>query len=91
MPELDRFYRDNKQKTGLLIVAAWDTAEDVQAVLGEGSALPVLIESTDDIVAAYGVEGVPTAFFIDSQGGIGDVRAGGMTAAEMAAAVAALQ
>ncbi len=91
MPELDRFYRDNKENTGLLIITVWDTAEDVRAVLGEGSELPVLIDSTGEIPMDYGVEGVPTAFFIDSEGGMGEVRAGGMTAAEMAAAVAALQ
>jgi len=74
----------------LLIVAVWDTTEDARAVLGAESELPVLMDSNDEIGARYGLEGVPTAFFIDPQGRIGDVRMGGMTATEMAAAVPGL-
>lgn len=91
MPELDRFYREDEQKTGLLIVSVWDTPEDARAVLGEENALPVLVDSTGEIAANYGVAGVPTAFFIDSEGNIGDVQVGGMTATEIAEAVAALE
>lgn len=72
-------------------MAVWDTAEDARAVLGAESALPVLMDSDDEIRADYGVEGVPTAVFIDPQGRIGDVRVGAMTATEMTAAVAGLE
>lgn len=72
-------------------MAVWDTPEDAQAVLGEESELPVLLDATDGIRARYGVEGVPTAVFIDPQGRIGDVRVGAMTATEMTAAVAGLE
>ena len=59
-------------------------------MLGEETELPVLLDATDEVRAEYGVEGVPTAVFIDPQGRIGDVRMGGMTATEMAAAVPGL-
>jgi hypothetical protein len=73
-------------------VAVWGTAEETRAVLGEESELPVLMDSNDEIGAQiYGVEGVPTAVFVDPEGRIGDVRIGGMTATEMAAAVAGLE
>jgi hypothetical protein len=74
----------------LLIVATWDTEEDVRAVLGAKSELPVPMDLGEQISGAYGVEGVPTAVFIDAEGSIGEVRVGGMIASEIEAAVGAL-
>ena len=74
----------------MLIVATWDTEEDVRAVLGAKSELPVLMDLGEQISGAYGVEGVPTAVFIDAESRIGDVRVGGMNASEIEAAVGAL-
>lgn len=91
-PELDRFYRDHSQDTGLLLVAVQDAEADVRAFMEDGGYdLPVLLDSTGEIANRYKVTAVPTAVIIDSNGKIGEVRVGETTADELESMLAPLR
>ncbi len=44
-----------------------------------GADLPVLLDESGDIASRYAITGVPTAYFIDSQGRIANVKIGATT------------
>jgi thiol-disulfide isomerase/thioredoxin len=83
IPALDRFYRDNQNDIGFLIVAEWDEESAVEEALGADNKMPVLMDSTEAVRFAYGVEGTPTLVLVDSEGRVAAMRVGTMTAAEM--------
>ena len=80
MSALDRFYRDNKDSVGLLLVALNDSEADIRAFFDEGGwNMPVMIEGSGELASQYGVSGVPTTYFVDPQGRIANVKIGGAT------------
>lgn len=57
-----------------------DSEADVREFLGQsGADLPVLLDGSGEIASRYAIQGVPTAYFIDSEGRIANVKIGGST------------
>jgi cytochrome c biogenesis protein CcmG, thiol:disulfide interchange protein DsbE len=89
-PELDRFYRDNRQETNLLLIAVQDTDAAVRNVLADGPYdLPVLMDPQGSIAADYRITGVPTAVVLDADGRLVQTKVGMTTAAELESMAAA--
>lgn len=57
----------------------------MEEALGADNEMPVLMDDTEQIRLAYGVEVTPTQVLIDAEGGIAAVQEGAMTSAEMEA------
>jgi cytochrome c biogenesis protein CcmG/thiol:disulfide interchange protein DsbE len=86
-PEIDQFYRDNKDRVGLLALAVNDTADSLRSVLdSEGWIFPVVFDG-DRAASAYGVTAIPTTLVIDAEGRIAMRVVGGTTAAKLSAAI----
>lgn len=67
-PEIDQFYKDNKDRAALLGVAVNDSEEDIRAFMAEEElSFPMMINN-DDAPGAYGVAGIPTTVVIDPEG-----------------------
>lgn len=82
-PEIDQFYRDNKDRVGFLAVAVNDTQDSLKSVLAaEGWTFPVMFDG-DNAADAYGVTAIPTTVVIDTEGHIVKRVVGGTTAAAL--------
>jgi thiol-disulfide isomerase/thioredoxin len=82
-PEIDQFYRDNKDRVGFLAVGVNDTRDALKSVLdAEGWTFPVMFDG-DSAADAYGVNAIPTTVVIDTKGHIAQRIVGGTTAAEL--------
>jgi hypothetical protein len=82
-PELDRFYRENKDSVNFLIVAVQDTESAVRGILARnGATLPVLMDA-GEIATAYRVTGVPTAWSLRSDGSLGASKVGYSSAEDL--------
>jgi cytochrome c biogenesis protein CcmG, thiol:disulfide interchange protein DsbE len=82
-PEIDQFYRDNKDRVGFLAVGVNDTQASLQSVLAErGWTFPVMYDG-DSAADAYGVTAIPTTVVIDTEGHIVKRTVGGTTAADL--------
>jgi len=89
-PEIDAFYRENKDKVAVLAMAVEDTENDIRALMsGNGFTFPVVPYGTN-VAEAYGVTAVPTTFVIDPEGHIVQRLVGGTTAAKLSAAIDAI-
>ena len=81
--ELDRFYREESERAGLLAMAWADTDAAIREFMESGGwTFPVML-APDDLVAAYGVEAVPALFLIDAESRIVDYILGGVTADQL--------
>jgi len=82
-PEIDQFYRENKNRVGFLAIAVNDTEDALKSVLGEkGWVFPVMFDG-DSAADAYGVTAIPTTVVIDTEGHIVKRTVGGTTAADL--------
>ena len=65
---------------------------DARAFLSSsGVTLPLMSDSQGAIAGQYGVSGIPTAIIIDKDGKITNTMVGGVTAAQLEAAVSGLR
>ncbi len=88
MPEMEQFYRQNKDSAGLVVLAvSIDTeaaAKDVPAYLKEGDpkvgsyTFPVALDTRQEVAKLYRLGGVPASFFVDRDGIIRAVQPGVM-------------
>ena len=81
MPALQRVYRDYQDK-GVVILGLNSTSQDTrEAALSfaaeQGLTFPILLDESGEATRLYQVRALPTTFFIDGQGIIQDVIAGG--------------
>jgi hypothetical protein len=67
-PELDRFYRENSQKAGLLVVAVGDTDAAIRDLMASGGYTFPLMLDPGNIGAGYGVSVIPTLVIIRPSG-----------------------
>ena len=83
MPALDRFYRDNKDEFGFLVVALSDTEIDIRGLVHKnGYSFPIVMDESG-IGGAYAIESIPTEVFVDASGTIRRVQVGAMTADQL--------
>jgi thiol-disulfide isomerase/thioredoxin len=79
MPSMEVLYRRFKDK-GLefLAVNIQEDKKDVAAFMREfGLTFPVILDSTGEVSAIYGIRGIPTTYIIDREGGIIAAAVGG--------------
>jgi thioredoxin-like negative regulator of GroEL len=82
-PELDRFYRDEAGRAGLLVVAVSDNLDAVQGFRTKGEfTFPVMLDS-DGVAGRYGVRAIPTVVVIDSAGRVAKTIVGGVSEADL--------
>lgn len=66
---MQAFYERYGDSVAVVTVNIGESAEKVRAFLKEGGySMPVLLDTRGEVARAYGVTGVPSTFFIDSQG-----------------------
>jgi thiol-disulfide isomerase/thioredoxin len=78
MPYLQQIW-DEWQEDGLLLLAIniGESPSDVEGFMqGQGFSFPVLLDSEGAIAEQYGIQAIPTTFFIDSDGIIQEVKVG---------------
>jgi len=79
-PEIDRFYRENKDRAAVLAVDVSDAESDIRAFMSEnGLTFPVMLDG-DSAANAYGVSAIPTTVIVDPEGRIAKRLVGGTTA-----------
>lgn len=81
MPDLESVYRTYRSE-GLVVLGVTPEgarAEVVSFADDFGITFPLLLDSSGKVSKAYEVEGLPTSFFIDSEGVIQEVRLGSMS------------
>ena len=82
-PEIDQFYRDNKDRVAFLAIAVRDNEESLRSAMAEmGWSFPVMSDGTRT-AAAYGVAFIPTTLVIDTEGHIVERLVRSTTAAEL--------
>ena len=90
--DVEATYQANKDK-GLNVLAVFinEKASDVASYAARaGLTFPIAVDPNADIAAAYRSMGIPTHFFIGSDGKIREVRIGALSRDDMARAVAAI-
>jgi cytochrome c biogenesis protein CcmG/thiol:disulfide interchange protein DsbE len=78
MPYLQQVW-DEWQTRGLVLLAIniMESSSEVQSFMqSQGLSLPVLLDSDGAIAAKYGIQAIPTTFFIDSSGVVQEVKEG---------------
>jgi peroxiredoxin len=78
MPYLQQVW-DEWQARGLVLLAIniMESSSAVQSFMqSQGLSFPVLLDGDGAIAAKYGIEGIPTTFFIDGEGIIQQVQVG---------------
>ena len=67
-PELDRFYRENSEKAGLLAVAVGDSDAAIRDLMVTGGfGFPLMLDP-GDVTIEYGISVIPTLVLIDASG-----------------------
>lgn len=92
MPDLEKFYEQNKNNVVVLGVNITfnDKIPDVQNLLNaDHITYPILLDQDGNNGAAvsYQVSGIPASFFIDKNGIIRDMQVGAMTYSQMEASI----
>jgi peroxiredoxin len=67
-PELDRFYRDNKERANLLVIGVGDSEDALRQMVASGGYKFPLIVDTANVAAMYGISVIPTVVLIDPSG-----------------------
>jgi peroxiredoxin len=91
-PDIEAAYQANKDQ-GLVVLGVFinETDDDVAGYAARaGLTFPIAVDPNADIAAAYRSMGIPTHFFIGSDGRIREVRIGALAKDDMARAVAAI-
>jgi len=72
MPDMEKVYRERLDKdVVILAVDVQEAAVPVQAFVDRfGITFPILMDVSGDIAKLYGVQSLPTSYFIDKQGRI---------------------
>ena len=88
IPEIQKFYRQNKDKVTVLAVNITfnDKLSDIVNILKASNAdFPVLLDTNanSSVADSYQVYGIPASFFIDKNGIIRETHVGGMTLATL--------
>ena len=88
IPEIQKFYQQNKDKVAVLAVNLTfnDKLSDVVNILKANNAnFPVLLDTNanSSVADTYQVYGIPASFFIDKNGIIREAHVGGMTLATL--------
>lgn len=81
MPALERVYQSYREQ-GAVILGVNSTAQDdrreaLAFATEQGLTFPILFDTDGQVTKLYGIRALPTTYFIDAQGKIQDVIAGG--------------
>ncbi|MDI3477226.1 MAG: hypothetical protein PWQ59_751 [Thermoanaerobacterium sp.] len=80
MPELNKFYQNNKNDVVLLAIDIGEDKSVVENYLeGKGYSFDVLLDSDAKVAMDYKVQFIPMSFFIDEKGIIRSISNGAMT------------
>ena len=91
-PDIEAAYQANKDK-GLAVVGVFisESAADIASYASRaGLSFPITVDQQEAIAAAYRTMGVPTHFFIGSDGKVREVRIGALSKDDMARSIAAI-
>ncbi|NLJ68725.1 MAG: redoxin domain-containing protein [Firmicutes bacterium] len=84
MPHIESLYEEVGDEVNFMIVDIGESRETVTAYFeAEGWTVPAYLDSTGAAGNRYAVRGLPTSFFIDSDGVIRDMVIGAMTEARL--------
>ncbi len=84
MPLLDALARQ-RPDLAVLAVDVGDSAAEVRALMtAQGLSLPVALDEHGSVARRYGVQGLPTSFFLDAQGVIRAVHWGALDESALA-------
>ena len=80
MPEIKKFYENNKA-SGLVVLSINATSQDnidnvKETIQKDQLTFPVLLDESGQVAWQYQLNGLPTSFFIDSQGIIREIQVG---------------
>ncbi len=72
MPDLQRYYEQHQDEDFIILgVNYQDTPDKVQAFIEKyGVTFPILLDSDGRIANLFGVQGLPTSFFVDKEGNV---------------------
>lgn len=72
MPDLQSYYEQHKDEDFIILgVNYQDTPDKVQAFVEKyGVTFPILLDSDGQVANLFGVQGLPTSFFVDKQGNV---------------------
>lgn len=77
MPTLEQIHQKYKERGVALLAITGESSDIVESFIREhGYTMPVLLDASDAVGKAYGVEALPTTFVIDSDGKVRDITAG---------------
>lgn len=84
IPEIEKYYTQNKNKGIEILGVNLTTAEKSQAAVtsfmkADGMTFPVLLDKTGDVAHLYDVSSIPASFILDSRGIIQEEVVGPMT------------
>jgi peroxiredoxin len=86
-PEIEQFYRDNKDRVAVLGVAVQDSEAAMRALMADnGWTFPVIFDGTS-AADAYGVTAIPVTVVIDPEGRIAKRLVGATSAAKLSLVV----
>ncbi len=72
MPDLQRYYEQHQDEDFIILgVNYQDTPDKVQAFIEKyGVTFPILLDSDGRVANLFGVQGLPTSFFVDKEGNV---------------------
>ena len=72
MPDLQRYYEQHQDDDFIILgVNYQDTPDKVQAFVEKyGVTFPILLDSDGRVANLFGVQGLPTSFFVDKEGNV---------------------
>ncbi len=72
MPDLQRYYEQHKDEDFIILgVNYQDSPDKVQAFVEKyGVTFPILLDSDGRVANLFGVQGLPTSFFVDKAGNV---------------------
>lgn len=91
-PDVESVYQAY-QPQGLVVLAVFidETADDIGSyVQRAGLTFPIAVDQSDSVASAYRTLGIPTHFFIGTDGRIQEIRIGALPKSEMERAVASI-
>jgi cytochrome c biogenesis protein CcmG/thiol:disulfide interchange protein DsbE len=87
IPELARFWTENRGRCFELVGVAEESAREDVAKLASSMPYPVVLDERAEALAPWGVQGYPVTFVLDTEGKVREVFKGGISRQELEDAV----
>jgi cytochrome c biogenesis protein CcmG/thiol:disulfide interchange protein DsbE len=87
IPELARFWAENRGRCFELVGVAEESAREDVARMAAAMPYPVVVDERAEALTPWGVQGYPVTFVLDPEGNVRNVFTGGISRRELEAAV----